>query len=193
VAETTGRRRRLALVLSVILIGALLFFEILFDPLSLLWSAQVSQSLPTELTQAQAMWQSSGITNYAIDVEGFVPLACAINATLTVRGGELTGVVSYGLPGLDTGEGVAIDPAQWDALGCPYLELVVPNMFARIERDLERIDWSEDTLRVSFDAEHGYVTEYRYICCYRWGLLNPTCFDCDIWFTFSNFQPVADQ
>ena len=192
VERTTDGRRRL-IVLSVILIGALLLFEILFDPLSLLWSARVSESLPSELSHARATWQSHGLTNYAIDVEGFIPLGCAINATLTVRGAELTGVVSYGLPGLDSGEGMAIRPSQWDAPFCSYRDLLIPELFARIERDMERVDWSQDTLRVSFDAEYGYVTEYRYLCCYRWGLLNPTCADCTIWFTFSNFHPVADQ
>ena len=191
--ERTASRRRRAFVLSIVLIGALLLLEILFDPLSLIWSARVSESLPPELSLAREMWQSQGITDYTIDVEGFVPLASLINATLTVRGGELVAVESYGLPGIRTDEGVSIGPAEWDAPLFSYTELLVPELFARIERSLDRIDWSVDTLRVGFDSEYGYVTEYRYTYCYGWGLLNPTCSDNVIWFRFSNFQPIADS
>jgi len=180
---------RKLLLVTMALIVALVVVELLVDPLSWLTNATNANSAGEALSIARERWQSQGITDYTVDVEGFVSLACMINATLTVQGGELVAVESRGLPGSDAREGTSVAPGDWDAPYCSYSKLLVPALFARIERALNRIDWSRDTIRVRFDPQYGYVTEYRYMCCYRRGLLNPTCSDCDVWFVFSNFHP----
>jgi len=136
---------------------------------------------------------SQGIVDYTIDVEGFAPLSCMINATLTVREGELVAVEQWGMPGNEALEGEWIESEYWNTPICSYRELLISEMYTRIGRELARADWSLDRLRVSFDPEYGYVTEYRYECCYRRGILNPRCSDCTIWFSFSNFEPVTDS
>jgi hypothetical protein len=181
------------LLMAAALIAALVVVEVLVDPLSWLKSVNTAYSVRETLSIARERWQSQGITSYTVDVEGFVPLVCMINATLTVHEDKLVAVESRGLPGYDTGEGISVAPEDWDAPYCSYNELVVPELFVRIESALDRIDWSRDTTRVRFDPEYGYVTEYRYICCYRRGLLNPTCSDCNVWFVFSNFHPNTDS
>ena len=147
------------LLVIVALIAVLVVVELLVDPLSWLTSATTANSVGEALLIARERWQSQGIIGYTVDVEGFVPLACVINATLTVQGGELVAVESRGLPGNDAGEGASVAPEDWDAPYCPYSELVVPELFAQVERALDRIDWSRDTMRVRFDPQYGYVTE----------------------------------
>jgi len=180
------------LLVAAALVAGLVVAEVLIDPLSWLASAATAGSVESELAIARELWQSQGITDYTVDVEGFIPLACAINATLTVERGELVAVESRGIPGLGMEDGVSVPLDEWDAPFCSYGDMIIPAMFARVESALGRIDWSRDTIRVRFDAQLGYVTEYRYLCCYRLGLLNPACSDCNVWFTASDLNPAAD-
>jgi len=185
-------RTKAVLAATGALIAALVILVVLFDPLSWLRNAGAAASIRAELSAARERWRSQEITDYRIDVEGFVPLACVVNVTLSVREGELVGVEGRGMPGHDT-EGESVEPEDWDAPYCSYREMLVPEMYVRIERELDGIEWSRDTLEAEFDPQYGYVTEYRYDCCYRRGLLNPACADCDIWFSFSNFELVTDS
>jgi hypothetical protein len=181
-----------AIIVVGILIGVFVIAEVLLDPLSWLMNVNAVASIREDLAAAEERWQSRGVVGYTIEVEGFVPLVCMINATLTVREGELVAVEQRGVPGGETLEGEWLEPEYWDTPLCSYRELLISEMYARIERELDRTDWSQDRLRVSFDPEYGYVTEYRYGGCYRRGLLNPICSDSSIWYSFSNFEPVTD-
>jgi len=184
------------LVAAGIFVGTLLIVELLFDPLSWLRNVDAAASIYADLLVARERWQSQEIAAYTIDAKGSVPLACLVNATLTVREGQLIAVEDHGglleaLAG-ETAEGVSVEPEGWDTPLCSYKDWLVPEMYAQIERELNRIDWSQDRLEVSFDPEYGYVTEYRYDCCYRRGILSPVCSDCNVRFSFSNFEPMTD-
>jgi hypothetical protein len=182
------------LIVAGILIGSLAIVEVLFDPLSWLLQMDTADSIYADLLAAKERWQSQEVTEYTIDVEGFIPLSCMVNATLTVRDSQLVAVEDHGSllreSADQNGEGIPIEPERWDAPFCSYRDLLVPEMYARVEQDLNRIDWSQDKLEVSFEAKYGYVTGYQYDCCYRQGILNTNCSDCNFWFSFSNFEPM---
>ena len=191
-----GRGALGVFVAAGLFIGTLLIVEILFDPLSWLINMDAASSIGADLLVAKEQWQSQGIVEYRIDVQGYVPLDCIINATLTVREDQLLAVEDHGGPlaetaGYTTRRGISIEPERWDT-PCPYRDMLVPQMYARIEREVNRIDWSRERLEVSFDPEYGYVTKYRYDGYYQRGILNPVCSDCNVWFSFSNFEPVTD-
>lgn len=180
------------LVAAGIFVGTLAVVELLFDPLSWLRNIDEVASIRVDLPIAREQWQSQEIVDYTIDVEGFVPLVCMVNATLTVREGALVAVEERGVLGGTAAGRISIEPENWDTPFCSYRELLVIEMYARIEQELNRTNWSQDKIEVRFDPEYGYVTEYKYDCCYRRGILNPACSDCSIWFSFSNFESVTD-
>jgi hypothetical protein len=177
--ERRGRLVRMGLIL----LCALVIVQCLFDPLSWLGSIFRAEMIRRELPGARTRWHSSGITDYHLDVEGFIPLACIIDATLTVREGELAAVVSRGVP---------VEAERWDDPFCPYSQFVIPSMVEEVERWLGDIDLSMNSLEVSFDPEFGYVTHYGHRSCYRRGILNPVCSENYVWFTFTSFQPITD-
>lgn len=186
-----GSRRRSAVVLATVgfLTAAVLALQVLFDPLSLLGSLLSRSSIRRELPAARALWTSSGIEDYTIDVQGYVPLVCIFNATLTVEGGQLMGVVQQDVLGGADREGSPVKPEDWDNTYCSFQELLVPAVFNRVEDALAGVNRSGDSLKVSFDPEYGFVTAYSLAPCCQGGILSPTCTDCAIWFRFSNFQP----
>jgi hypothetical protein len=177
--ERFGRLVRIGLVL----LCALVIVQCLFDPLSWLGNIFRTEMTRRELPGARTRWHSRGITDYSLDVEGFVPLACTIDATLTVEEGKLAAVMSRGVP---------VEADRWDDPFCSYSQLVIPSMFGEVERWLGDIDPAMDSLEVSFDPEFGYITHYGHRSCYRRGILNPVCSDNHVWFTFTNFQPITD-
>ena len=179
-SREVGRWTLGVFVATGIFLGTLLLVEILFDPLSWLMNMDAAASISADLLVARKQWRSQGIAEYKIDVQGSVPLVCIINATLTVREGQLLAVEDHGsqleeMTGYTT-RGISIEPERGDT-PCPYRDLLVPQMYAQIEREVNRIDWSQERLEVSFDPEYGYVTEYRYDGYYRRGILNPVCSD----------------
>ena len=177
--ERHGRLVKIGLAL----LCALVIVQCLFDPLSWLGSVFGAEMIRRELLGARTRWHSRGITDYRFDVEGFVPLACIIDATLTVREGKLAAVVSRGVP---------VEADRWNDPFCPYSQFVIPSMLEEIERRLGDIDLSMDSLEVSFDPELGYVTRYEHTSCYRRGVLNPFCSENHVRFTFTDFQPITD-
>lgn len=176
--ERHGRLVKIGLVL----LCALVVVQCLFDPLSWLGSIFRAEMIRRELTGARTRWRSCGITDYRFDVKGFIPLAGIIDASLTVREGELAAVVSRGVP---------VEAERWDDPLRPYSQFVIPSMFEEVERWLGDTDLSMNSLELSFDPEFGYVTHYGHRSCYRRGVLNPVCSENHVWFTFTDFQPMT--
>lgn len=176
------------MVIGCILLTVLVLLQFLFDPLSLAGNIIQLNAIRAQLPAAKELWQSQGITDYVIDVEGSVPLTCLIDATLTVEQGELVAVM--GRNPLDkTSPLLPLEPADWDRPYCSYSQLLIPRMLERVERDLEETEFTAAALEVSFDPELGFVMEYAYDTCYRRGLLNPMVSECHTWYTFSNLRP----
>jgi hypothetical protein len=181
-AARLGEHGRLVRI-GLVLLCALVIMQCLFDPLSWLGSIFRAEVIRRELPGARTRWHSRGITGYRLDVEGSIPLACTIDATLTVHEGELAAVVSHGAP---------VETDRWDDPFCPYSRFLISSMFEEVERRLGDIDLSMDSLEVRFDPEFGYVTHYGHRSCHRRGVLNPVCSDNYVWYRFTNFQPITD-
>jgi hypothetical protein len=175
----------------IILFFALASIEILFDPLAWMFNVEVVQKLRREIPAAKNHWQSYGIKDYDVDVKGFVPLICIIDATLSVRNNQLVAVMIRNplekAPVMEP-----LEPINWDVSFCSYKKLLVSEMFERVEQDLNRINVVEEALKVEFDPVYGFVKSYSFVTGYRHGIFNPVIADGNVWYEFSNFRPITN-
>jgi len=184
-------RRALAIgwivVVGFALVAALVI-EILFGPLSLIADAIRISTYRRELRAALARWESSGISDYSIDVSVFAPPLCTYDASLTVRDDE---AVSATLWRYRSNPRVAAQGMEsfW-AEYCPTSRYTVSAMFRRAEQDLRSIDLAQESLRMSFDPQFGFIIqcEDRYLG--SRGLLAPATGDRCPEYTFTNFVPM---
>jgi hypothetical protein len=183
---------RLRCCLAVIMLFfALASIEILFDPLAWMFNVEVVQKLRREIPAAKNHWQSYGIKDYDIDVKGFVPLVCIIDATLSIRNDLLVAVMIRN-PLEKASILELLEPTSWEASFCPYKKLLVPEMFERVEQDLDKINIAEEALKVEFDPVYGFVKSYSFVTGYRHGIFNPVIADGNVWYEFSNFRPITN-
>ena len=173
-------------VLKVLSLLALI--ELLFDPLAWIQNINHVAQIRAELPAAASRWQAQGIEDYDIQVKGFVPLSCMIEAVLTVRSNELAAVMKRKIPWDETSPWEPAPSKDWDAPFCSYRQLAVSAMFERVRQNLAAADLSMDALEVKFDPTYGFVASYDHRTGYRQGFLNPAVSECCVWYTFSNFR-----
>jgi len=84
----------------------------------------------------------------------------------------------------------SIPPERWNLRGCAYEDLLVPQVFRRVERDLEQLADHAYPLVVTFDEQSGYVTEYHLGRASGRGLFAPVVSECCTWFIFENLRSI---
>jgi hypothetical protein len=164
-----------------------LLVVILFDPVALVSDAIAVARIRWELPRARDKWEARALATYRIHVKGAVPLACFVDAELTVRGGGLAGVRSRENPLVPDLPFVQVSQDDWEVQGCSYEDLTIEDMFLRVEADLERIGILGGPLVVKFDENRGFVSEYRSGRASYGGILGATASECCTWFVFDNF------
>ena len=173
--------------------GVVLLLEILFDPLSFVGNIVKANQVRGDLPTARARWEARGITDYTIEVEGFVPLTCVYAASLTVKQGVLVNVLARSMPFDETAPWISVSQEKWDDPQCSYTNLLIPEIFKRVEQDLKEIDPWDAELKVAFDPEYGFITHYELNYGYGHGLLSPAISECCTRYEFRNFQPIGAQ
>jgi hypothetical protein len=168
----------------------LLLLQVLFDPIPYLEDAISVLHIRRELPRALERWKSRGVTDYRIDVRGAIPLACILDGELTVRNGLLVGVRMRANPLVPDSPLVEIDSAEWEDPFCPYNDLTVEGMFARLRRGVDGVGLFGAPLRVTFDEESGYIAEYRFGRSSRGGVFGYSVSECCTWFEFDNLQAL---
>ncbi len=175
------------LLSSLCILGSV---EFLFDPLSWVSNIRSTEKLRTEVPVAQDQWQSHGIKNYMVDVRGFVQPACIVDITLVVKDDQLTEVRARKISLDNSLPKISVPPSKWDQPFCSYRNLLIPAMFDRVKKDLERIDTASEAVNVNFDPAYGFVQSYYHDSGYRLGLLNPVIADGKVRYEYSQFQPM---
>jgi hypothetical protein len=159
---------------------------ILFDPVALVSDAIAVARIRWELPRARERWEASALASYRIHVKGAVPLACFVDAELTVRGGGLSEVRSRENPLVTDLPFVQVSQDDWEVQGCSYEDLTIEGMFLRVDADLKRIGMLGAPLVVKFH-DRGFITEYRFGRASWGGLLGGTISECCTRFVFDNF------
>ncbi len=178
---------------GIITLSLLALIELLFDPVA--WIRNVNSAAQTRaaLPLAADRWRAHGIEDYDIQVKGFVPLSCMMDAVLSVRKNELVAVRARQIPWDETAPWEPVPSENWDLPFCSYRQLTVTGMFEKVGRGLVTADLSVDALEVQFDPAYGFVTSYDYRSGYRQGLFNPVLTECCVWYAFSQFQPFSQK
>ncbi len=176
------------LLISFCVLGSM---ELLFDPLGWILNIQSTEKLRTEVPAAQDRWQSYGIKNYVVDVQGFASLSCIMDITLVVRDDQLTEVRARKISLDKSLPKISVPPSKWDQPFCSYRNLLIPAMFDQVKKDLARIDTASEAVNVSFDPAYGFVQSYRHYPSYRFGLLSPVASpNGNAWYEYSQFRPM---
>ncbi len=167
---------------------AALVIEILFGPLSLIADAIRISTYRRELRAGWARWESSGTSDYSIDVSVFAPPLCVYDASLTVRDDEAVSATLWRYRSKP--RAVAQGMESFWAEYCPYSRYTISAMFRRAEEDLRSIDLAQESLRMAFDPEFGFITHYEDRYLGGRGLFAPAIGDCCPEYDFTNFVRV---
>jgi hypothetical protein len=168
-------------VLCILLLG------ILYDPVALVSDAAAGARIRWELPRARKRWEASAPASYQIHVKGAIPLACFVDAELTVREGKLSQVRARENPLVPSSPLVEVSQDGWAAQGCSYEDLTIQAMFMRVEAGLAGIGVLGAPLVVNFDQDRGFITEYRYGRASQGGVFGYTLSECCTWFEFDSF------
>lgn len=177
-------RRKGVLPALVGTVAAVAIMIALFNPVSLWGDLFNAARVRWELPRAMGRWRSRGGATYRLHVKGGVPLACFIDGELSVQHGQFVDVRMRQNPLIPKSPMLSVDRSGWSRQGCAYEDLTVERMFQRVQEDLARSGLFGASLRVRFDRETGYVTEYRNGRPSGGGLLEPTASECCTWFSF---------
>lgn len=161
--------------------------ELLFEPLGWLPNAQGVAQLRSALPAARARWRARQIESYDIQVKGFVPLSCQLEAVLSVRHHALMAVQARPAPWNTASPWEPLGSQRWDLPFFSYRQLTIPSVLAQVARDLQTADFSAEALAVNFDPDYGFVTHYTHRLGYRHGFWNPALSEGWVEYTFSRF------
>jgi len=172
-----GFRPNLWVILGCAGVLTLVLIECAFDPLSWMGNVFAVNRLRSQLPLAMELWKSKAVASYDMDVNIFALPACQIKATLHVRENSLTNV-----------DAPANDPWQ-PTCQSSYKNLTVTEMFRVLGDQLNTLNTSSTALKVGFDPDYGFISQYDSNCGYRIGFLNPNGNNCIVGYQFSNFHP----
>ncbi|HET7010752.1 MAG TPA: hypothetical protein VFI11_08260 [Anaerolineales bacterium] len=185
-----SRWRRFPL-LAALALGGMVVVQILFDPLEALGDAFSVARLRADLPRAMARWQAQDIHDYRLEIRGAAPLVCLVDGEITVSDDQLV-ELRLRKDILTPSSGLRpVAEADWRRSSCKYEDLTVARMFERVARQVQEAGVLGGPLRVQFDAERGFITQYRYGRSAYGGLLGPTVSECCTWFEFTNLRSIA--
>ena len=164
------------LAISGLLCTAVLI-EVTVGPIALIANVLRTNALRSRLPEAAEQWESTGLSDYDIDVEVNIPF-CWYDVTLHVRGGDLVSVMER--------ETVPWRDLELCRINMDYPALRIPEFFDKVEQELQALDVYETALSVRFDPELGYITYYRSDCSYR----DRAVGDCIIEYKFTNLRQI---
>jgi hypothetical protein len=185
------RRRRALLLAAGMLLLFLLLGMALLNPIPLLSDIFNIVGARAELPHAMGRWKTQGVSDYQINVKGYVPLVCLIDGVLTVHDGHLTQVLLRENTRIPEAPLHPTAPDQWDRPGCSYQDLSVGAMFERVDAILQEIGPFCAPLAIKFDETMGYITEYRFGRSSRGSMLEPRVSDCCTWIEFSDLTVIS--
>jgi len=124
----------------------------------------------TEVPEAQARWAKHAVVNYDIDYKGVMPLRCLsvwvdVPRTLHIRNGQ-------------------VQPSEIVECDSFAARLLPPKGLNDIQETLGLVDTNQNYLKVTFDADYGFISEYEYDC------NSNNIGDCYVHYVFSNFRPI---
>jgi hypothetical protein len=182
------RGRRRVLLAAGVALGIALVLELVFGPFSLLVDVIRVAVYRRELLAAEARWESRGVVDYDIEGSILVPPMCMYDVSLEVRGSDLvSATVWQSMPNSASPEEAML--SFWREYCPPNAEYTIGSMLARVETDLRRLDLREESVRVDFDPQYGFVTRYEHRHYGGRGLLTRySVGDCCIEYLFSGFQ-----
>ncbi len=187
-ASPTWAWARVGAAAIVGMLAAFVSMILLFDPIPA-WADLVNVARARyELPRAAQRWQSRGGPEHQVHIRGAVPLACFVDGEIEVRKGAVSRlrlrenvfVPESPLAEVDLDDG-ALGP-------CPLEWLTVQGMFERVEQELAEGDLFGVALKVRFDPDLGYATEYRRGRGSQGGLFGYTESECCTWFTFDSLS-----
>jgi hypothetical protein len=187
-----GRSRTFWLVLVVSLL-CLLLLVLLLDPLPWLADIVSIACIRWELPRAMERWEAQDLEDYQVVVKGAIPLACLLDGHLTVRAGTLSEVRMRENPLVPDSPLTVVNPEDWDRSSCPFKDLTVEAMFARLEGNIGNLRFFGAPLRVKFDHDAGYVTEYHFGRASQGGIFGATISECCTWFEFSDLTTLPPE
>lgn len=177
--------RLLWLIWGVTLVSC--FIELQFTPLRNTLARVEFNQIRSELPQAKARWEATGITSYDVGVWMF-SASCIQDVSLKVRGSELSEVIMMTRSRWDAipSPVALVERESWpDQDGwCAYNNVLVPQMFDTVEKALEELKPEESDLSVTFDEQYGFVGYYRRVC--------RAVSHCVTEIHLEDFQPLAD-
>ena len=169
-------RRLTSRLVWIIAVFAILISYIRFAPQHWFFESQIQlERIRRELPIAEARWKSQSITDYEIDVDAFAhPVFCHDPSEEDFTGWHLN---------VSQGEIVFDNERQKEYLeACAVSDFLPPKVFDVIRQRIKSANPKEEYLKIKFDPEYGFVTEYVHDANNR---RNSTL---HVYYFFSNFR-----
>ncbi len=170
-------RRLISCLLWVLVLCAILISYIRFAPQHWSFESQIELArIRKELPLAEARWKSHNITDYEIDVNAFDhPVFCHDPSDETFTGWHLN---------IRQDEIIFDSEIQKNYVeSCSVGGFLPPRVFDTIRQKIKNADPKEEYLKIEFDPEYGFVTDYVL------DANNRRTSDLHVYYIFSNFRP----
>ncbi len=170
-------RRFISCIVWIIAVFAIWIAYIRFAPQHWSFESQTQlERIRKELPLAEAKWKSHNITEYEIDVDAFAhPVFCHNPSDEDFSGWHLN---------ISQGEIVFDNGTQKEYVeACAVSDFLPPRVFDVIRQRIKNANPKEEYLKIEFDPEYGFVTEYVNDANNR---SNSTL---HVYYFFSNFRP----
>ena len=184
--QMTASKTRLITMSGIVLL--LILTQVLYDPISSIKHTLIVSSIRKQLPQAQAAWESTGITDYTFEIIGDGRSICKPSARIEVQNNLVVKVEI-----LEPTQQL-LPPEQWadpdwenEVFLCNYNNFTMTKIFGLLEQTLH--DYPSSILRADFDPEYGFVNSFEYGIYVGYGLARPQIGNCCNIFKIQNFQP----
>jgi len=184
------QKKLLAFGIIILLIG----IQILYDPILSAKHALTVSRVRTELPDARARWDATGITDYTFEIVGDARSICQPSAVIEVRSGEVVMVETKDFTGDSPSQILPHDKwadPDWgeEVFLCSYFHFTMPHIFDMVDETLR--NFPSSIMHTSFDPQYGFVSKFSSGIYVGYGLARPKLSNCCNTFEIQNFHVLT--
>jgi len=149
----------------------------------------------TELPEARAKWDASGITDYTFEIVGNARSICRPSAIVEVRSGEVVKVETKDFAQADS-PAISLPSDKWadpdwgeEAFLCNYYRFTMPEFLNIVEETLQ--SYPEAITQAEFDPTYGFPSKFRFGIYVGYGLARPKLDNCCNEYEIQNFRVLT--
>jgi len=178
-------------IISIIILLFGILIQILYDPISSARHALLVSSVRTELPDARAKWDATGITDYTFEIVGDGRSICQPSAIVEVRGGEVVKVETKDFASNSPAQLLPLDKwadPDWgeEVFLCSYFHFTMPQFFDLVDETLQ--NYPSSIMQAEFNPQYGFVSHFNFGIYVGYGLARPKLSNCCNVFEIRNFQ-----